>query len=81
MSFTKLKTTQTEFLENYLRGTGRTLSSKQALSTYGIKNLRARMSDLRRAGLRVARITNTQGSSAYSVSRRDFIGSAARVFD
>lgn len=77
MSFTTLKVTQNEFLEQYLRGTGRSLSSAQAKATYGIKNLRARMSELRGVGLRVNRAKNTEGRSAYSISARDVTGSRA----
>jgi hypothetical protein len=77
MSFTTLTVTQNEFLEQYLRGTGRSLSAAQARATYGIKNLRARMSDLRSAGLRVNRAKNTEGRGAYSISARDVTGSRA----
>lgn len=80
MSFTTLSTTQNQFLENYLRGTGRTLSARQADSLYGIKNIRARMTELRQAGLRVSRTKNTEGRSTYSVSSRDQAGSRAQVF-
>lgn len=80
MSFTTLSTTQLEFLEGYLRGTGRTLSAAQALSLFGIKNIRARMSEFRAAGLRVSRETNTVGRSAYRVSARDVTGSRAARF-
>jgi hypothetical protein len=80
MAFTKLSTTQNQFLESYLRGTGRTLSARQADSLYGIKNIRARMTELRQAGLRVSRTMNTEGRSAYSVSSRDVAGSRANVF-
>lgn len=77
MSFTTLKVTQNEFLEQYLRGTGRSLSSAQAKATYGIKNLRARMSELRGVGLRVNRSKNTEGRSTYAISARDVTGSRA----
>lgn len=80
MAFVKLKTTQNEFLESYLRGTGKALSAAQAVSTYGIKNIRARMTELRQAGLKVNRAVNTEGRSAYSVSARDVTGSRSRVF-
>jgi hypothetical protein len=80
MSFTKLSTTQNQFLETYLRGTGRTISARQADATFGIRNIRARMTELRQAGLKVARTTNTEGRSAYSVSARDRNGSRAQVF-
>jgi hypothetical protein len=80
MSFTRLTTTQKAFLEQYLRGTGRTLTSPQAQALYGIKNLRARICELRQAGLQVNRERNTVGRMAYSVSSRDVSGSRARVF-
>ena len=80
MSFTKLTMTQNEFLEQHLRGTGRTISARQADSIYGIKNIRARMTELRQAGLKVNRDINTEGRAAYSVSARDIMGSRAGVF-
>lgn len=80
MAFTKLTTTQTAFLEQHLRGTGRSMSGAQARETYGIKNLRARMSDMRAAGLTVRTGKNTRGRTTYAVSRRDFMGFQSRVF-
>ena len=80
MSFTKLSTTQVVFLENHLRGTGRVISSAQARATYGIKNLRARMTEFRQAGLRVRKSLNTEGRTQYSVSRRDVAGGQERRF-
>lgn len=80
MSFTTLTVTQNEFLEKHLRGTGRSLSARQASSLYGIKNIRARMTELRGAGLKVNRSLNTEGRSAYSISARDVTGSRAGLF-
>lgn len=80
MAFTTLKTTQVAFLETHLRGTGRSMSSAQAEATYGITNLRARISELRTAGLRVRKQINTEGRTTYSVSRRDMFGYQGRVF-
>ena len=80
MAFTTLTTTQVEFLESYLRGTGRSLTARQANALYGIKNLRARMSELRSAGLKVIRVPTTVGVSAYQVSARDVTGSRANKF-
>jgi hypothetical protein len=80
MSFTKLTMTQKEFLEQHLRGTGRSMSAKQADSLYGIKNIRARMTELRQAGLVVKKAKNTEGRAAYSVSSRDVFGSRATYF-
>jgi hypothetical protein len=80
MSFTTISTSQLVFLENYLRGTDRTLSAAQAESLFGIKNIRARMSEFRAAGLKVDREINSVGRSAYRVSSRDVTGSRARRF-
>ena len=77
MAFTKLSTTQKEFLQNHLRGTGREITSAQAESLFGIRNLRARMTDLRQAGLVVRTRTNYAGRTAYAVSSRDVTGSRA----
>lgn len=80
MSFTTIKSTQNQFLEDYLRGTGRSLSAAQARNLFGIKNIRARMTELRKQGLRVRSDVNTAGRLAYSISARDINGSRARVF-
>jgi hypothetical protein len=80
MSFIKLTQPQNEFLEQHLRGTGRTLTARQAEATYGIRNLRARMTEMRNAGLKVKTEINTQGRMAYSVSARDVTGSRAARF-
>ena len=80
MAFTNLKSTQVEFLETYLRGTGRELSAAQAEATFGIQNLRARMTELRQVGLRVRKTTNTKGRTAYAVSRRDVFGDQFKLF-
>ena len=80
MAFTKISTTQVEFLEDYLRGTGRTLSEAQARALYGIQNLRARMTDLRHVGLRVRTEKNTEGRARYAISARDETGSRAKIF-
>jgi len=81
MSFTQLKTSQVEFLETYLRGTGREMSAAQARATFGIQNLRARMTNLRQAGLRVRTSKNTEGRTTYSVSRRDVCGTQFKKFN
>jgi len=70
---TKLDMPQNEFLYEHLRGTGRTITATQA-AKYGIKNLSARMSEFRAAGLVV---TNKKG--AYTVSARDVNGSRAAL--
>lgn len=80
MSFTTIKTTQKEFLEAHLRGTGNSLSSAQAAATYGIMNLRARMTEFRQAGLRVRKYKNTDNRAQYTVSARDLEGSRGHVF-
>jgi hypothetical protein len=80
MAFTTLTSKQLTFLEQHLRGTGRSMSAAQAAATYGIKNLSARMSDMRAAGLNVRKHTNTAGRTMYSVSRRDLAGVQGRIF-
>ena len=75
MSFTTLKTSQNDFLVDHLRGTGRELTSALAASNYGIKNLRARMTELRQAGYKVRTRKNTVGTTSYAISRR-MIGQA-----
>jgi len=80
MAFTKISTSQVEFLEDYLRGTGRTLSERQARALYGIGNLRARISDLRAAGLKVRLDKTEDGRAKYAVSARDITGSRAKIF-
>jgi len=80
MAFTTLTTTQVAFLEQYLRGTGKELSAAQARETFGIQNLRARMTDLRQNGLKVRKSVNTKGKTAYAVSRRDVFGYQGKLF-
>jgi hypothetical protein len=79
-SFTTLTVPQNQFLETHLRGTGKSMTEAQARATYGIKNLRARMTDLRNAGLVVRVEPNSEGKAKYSVSARDINGSRAKVF-
>jgi len=73
-------TNQAAFLETYLRGTNRTLSQAQAAANYGIKNLAARMSEFRSAGLKVSTDINTTGKTVYAVSSRDVNGRRSRIF-
>ena len=80
MSFTTIKSNQTAFLETYLRGTGRTITAADAKARFGIKNLSARMSDLRNVGLTVRVDTATSGKARYAVSARDGIGSRGKLF-
>ena len=80
MSFTQLKSTQKEFLESHLRGTGRMMSAKQAEATYGIMNMRARISEMKAAGLRVRKTMNTEGRTAYAISRRDEFGDQFKLW-
>ena len=80
MAFTTLTQPQNKFLETHLRGTKRQLSQAQAEATYGIKNLTARISELRAAGLNVHTGTNKEGRTAYSMSRRDTYGSQFKIF-
>lgn len=80
MAFTKLTKTQNKFLEEHLRGTGRAISARQAEALYGIKNIRARMSEFRSVGLNVRTEKNTEGRTTYAVSRRDIVGDQYKIF-
>jgi hypothetical protein len=80
MAFTQLRSTQNKFLETYLRGTTRTLTAKQAETLYGVKNLSARVSELRDLGLNIQTIpTKTTTRAAYRMSRRDVFGAQFRL--
>ena len=80
MSFVRIRASQNRFLESYLRGTGRTLTSRDASARFGIQNLRARMTQLRQAGLRVIAEPSTTGRVRYRVSARDVWGRRVRAF-
>ena len=80
MAFTQIKTTQKQFVEQYLRGTDRSLTSRQADSLFGIKNLRARITELRQSGLVVRTAKTQEGLTKYMISSRDLSGSRARMF-
>ena len=80
MTFTSISTSQNRFLHDYLRGTGRSLTAAQARANYGIKNIRARMTELRKKGLVVrTEVINAHGRVAYSISARDIVGSRAKA--
>lgn len=80
MAFTTIKTNQKTFLENYLRGTGKSLTAADAKARFGIQQLPARMSEFRAAGLNVKVTQSTKGTAKYSVTARDVKGSRAKVF-
>ena len=73
--------TQNEFLQETMRGTGVTMTGAEAMEHFGIQNLRARMTQLRHAGLRVRTTPLNDGTRAvrYAISGRDIHGSRARV--
>jgi hypothetical protein len=79
MAFVNSSKTQNQLLVSYLRGTGRGISAPQATALFGIRNLRARMSDLRQAGLRIRKTMNTEGNTTYFVSRRLIDGTQGYV--
>lgn len=74
-----LNKTQNAFLEEFLRGTKRGITGAFARDAYGIKNLRARMTEFRNAGLKVNTVYN-KGRATYTVSQRDVAGTRAKVF-
>ncbi len=73
MSYYKVKG-QARFLENHLRGTGRTITTLQAQARYGIENLTARVFDLRQLGLNVS-----VEAGKYTMTARDVNGSRAKI--
>ena len=80
MAFTTIKTNQKTFLENYLRGTGKTLTAKDAKARFGIQQLPARMSEMKSAGLNVKTDVATTGATRYAITARDVNGSRAKMF-
>lgn len=70
MAFVKSSKTQKELLVKYLRGTSRSLTEAQASAIFGIKNLRARISELRQDGYRVRTGKTKSGKTNYFISRR-----------
>lgn len=79
-SFTNISSTQNAFLVDYLRGTNRSLTVRQARSLFGIQNLRARISELRNLDLVVRTSKTSNGrSNKYQISSRDLWGSRRSV--
>lgn len=70
MMMTKYDKSQKELLVSYLCDTGRSISNPQAQARFGVKNLRARMSEIRKEGFIVSRETNKKGDTIYLVSSK-----------
>ncbi|NDB82035.1 MAG: hypothetical protein EB127_04740 [Alphaproteobacteria bacterium] len=62
--------TQKENLISYLKNTGRNISGPQAKARFGIQNLRARMSELRKEGFTVTTGKNKRGNTTYEVTQK-----------
>jgi hypothetical protein len=58
--------TQTEKVAKYLKA-GRTLTAREALARFHIKNLRARVSELRSAGMQIGTIPYTRKDGVNAV--------------
>jgi hypothetical protein len=71
--------TQNQTLVAHLRGTQRELTAAQAKAQFGIQNLRARIAELRQAGLVVSTRKTTKGTAAYRISSRLQDGSRKQV--
>ena len=71
--------TQNQMLVELLRGTGKELTVAQARSQLKIGNLRARVHELRKAGLNVQSRKNYRGAAAYRIPARVINGSRAAV--
>jgi Helix-turn-helix domain len=78
MALSNRNLTQNQFLVTHLRGTGRELTVAEARARYGIHNLRARVSELRAAGVRVATRKTPHGTAAYRIPVRLQDGSRPR---
>lgn len=72
---------QKALIERYLRGKNRTLTEAQARQLFGVKNLRARMTEMRKAGLRVRTVKDELGVTAYAVSARSADGHRKFIFE
>lgn len=53
-------------IEKFLKS-GKKLSAAQAKSQYGVQNLSARISDLRKAGMSIRTLTTKAGTTAYAL--------------
>jgi len=72
-------TNQNQFLVEYLRGTGRELTVAQARARFAVGNLRARIAELRKAGLNVKSRKNYRNAAAYQIPVRLQDGSRRKV--
>lgn len=79
MVISKSGLTQNEFLVTHLRGTQKELTVAQARAQFGIANLRARVCELRKAGLKVNSRKNYRGAAAYTISARLLDGTRRQV--
>lgn len=61
-----LNESQTSKIFNFLVK-GKTISAPQAFSLFKVKNLRARINDLRKEGFNIQASKNTKGNTAYSL--------------
>lgn len=68
----KTQTSQTQKLVSYFTNiaSARALSASQARSRFGIKNLSARISDLRKMGFEVQKSQNKVGNTTYFASKK-----------
>lgn len=81
MNISNIAYTQNAFLHDFLRGTNRTLTTAEARNVFGIKNLRARLSELRAAGLRVRHEKSNTRAVRFAISKRDIFGSRASIVE
>ena len=72
--------TQNELLHNYLRGKNRSITAQHAYSRFGIKNLRARITELRNLGLKVTSDVTRDGRAKYSIAAKTVTGSRKSLF-
>ncbi len=75
-----MKKTQNQRLEEFMRGTGFELNAGQARVLFGVKNLRARMTEFRQNCLKVNTRKSAYGATMYSVPRRNIFGQQGKTF-
>lgn len=72
--------TQNAKIEKYLRGTNRSLTVAQARSKFKIGSLTKRISEMRKAGLKVNSNRVLNGKAKYTIELKDKRGSTKMKF-
>lgn len=73
------KLTQKQMIERLLRGTNVRITAAEAAAKYGIKNFRARISEMKSDGLVIHRTAEGK-QMRYGIAQRDAKGSRRRIY-